>query len=69
MEEIIVALIVAMAALYLFGRLRKTLSGKGGCGCGCGGCRTMPKRTLPTACSGCTSQQCGSCSKEISRIG
>ena len=67
MEEIIVALIVAMAALYLFGRLRKALSGKGGCGCG--SCRTMPKRTLPTACSGCTSQQCGSCSKEISRIG
>ena len=69
MEKIIVAFIVGMAALYLLVRLRKTLSGKGGCGCGCGGCHTMPKKTLPVACAGCTSQQCASCSKEISRIG
>ena len=69
MEEIIMAFIVGMAAFYLLGRLRKTLSGKGGCGCGCGGCHSIPKKTLPTACAGCTSRQCGSCGKEFSHIG
>lgn len=69
MEDIIVAFIVCMAALYLLGRARRALSGKGSCGCGCGGCRTMPKKALPVSCAGCSSRQCGDCGKEFSRIG
>ena len=53
MENVIVALIVGAAAIYLFGRLRKTFSGKGGC-CGCSGTRRRPSLS---ACSCCSSQQ------------
>lgn len=59
MENILVALIVGAAAFYLFGRLRKTFSGKGGCSCGCSG----RKPSSPAACSCCSSfdagRQCG----------
>jgi len=47
MQIVIVSLIFLIAAVYLLGRLRRTLSGKGGCGCGC-------------SCSGCASSKNGS---------
>ena len=53
MQIAIVSLALLVAAFYLLGRLRRTLSGKGSCGCGC-------------SCSGCASiKNCssvGSCS-------
>ena len=63
MENILVALIVGAAAVYLFGRLRRTFSGKGGCGCGCsGGCSVRRRTELPMDCGSCASLKDGRCS-------
>ena len=52
MENLLVTVIVGLAALYLLKRFRRALSGKG---CGCGGC-SVRKRYSATApaCSCCT---------------
>ena len=65
MENLLVALIVGAAAVYLFGRMRKTFSGRGGCGCGCsGGCPAQKRSELPMACASCPSQKDGRCGLE-----
>jgi len=39
MEVLIIMIILAIAAAYLFRRFRRNLSGQASCGCGCGdGC-------------------------------
>lgn len=40
MDTIIALIIIALAAVYVFRRMRKTMTGKSDCGCGsdCGSC-------------------------------
>ena len=63
MEHILVVLIVASAALYLLGRMRRTLSGKGGCGCGCSGRKGLP---MASACAGCSPKLRENCGQKPS---
>ncbi len=58
MENLLVCLIVGAAALHLLKRLRRLLSGKGGCGCGCSGGKRLP---MASACSCCSSQKRQKC--------
>ena len=37
MDNLIIGLIVVLALAYLGNKIRKQVSGKGGCGCGSGG--------------------------------
>lgn len=60
MQTLIAVLIIAVAALYLFGRLKKALSGKSGCGCGCS-CSAGKRNAAPGTCSSCASSLSSCC--------
>jgi hypothetical protein len=64
MQTFLVVVILALAVCYLGRRLRRTLSGKGGC-CGCSGCASRKSAFAPIACSpscGLASER-GSCGR------
>ena len=48
MDNLIIGLIVLLALAYLGNKIRKQVSGKGGCGCGGGGSASSSKKS-----SGC----------------
>ena len=48
MDNLIIGLIVVLALAYLGNKIRKQVSGKGGCGCGGGGSDSSSKKS-----SGC----------------
>lgn len=60
MDELIVAVIVGVAALYLFRRFTSKKNSSCGCG-GCGGCGTQPQQTMEKTDQGgcsCDTQSC-----------
>lgn len=55
MDNLIIGLIVLLALAYLGNKIRKQVSGKGGCGCGGGGSSEESKSHKSSGCgSGCS---------------
>ncbi|WP_285906458.1 FeoB-associated Cys-rich membrane protein [Pseudodesulfovibrio pelocollis] len=57
MDTVIVLIIVAAAAVYLYLRMTGRLSGKSGCGCGCG-----------SSCGGSGADGAGTCDDSVGHI-